>query len=198
MFCPYCKIYPVSVLQRIQENSDNLKKRTGVKLEKAVIAGVEVDFCPNCLGMFFEHDELQIVKDIKDQNLRWLDNDLWEDKLKLEISKANLLCPACEVPFYEVRYGDSNIKVDICTVCDGIWLDRGEFREIIQYLKQKGQQEILENYFKNLTQEIIEIFTGPESIKSEIADVLNVLKLLNYKFAAQYPTIVEIISNLPK
>jgi len=198
MFCPHCKIHPVSVLQRIQESSDNLKKRTGVKLEKAIVAGVEIDFCPNCLGMFFEHDELQIAKDTKDQNLRWLDNDLWEDKLKLEISKANLLCPSCEVPFYEVRYGDSNIKVDICTVCDGIWLDRGEFREIIQYLKQKGQQEILENYFKNLIQEIIEIFTGPETIKNEIADVLNILKLLNYKFAAQYPAIVEIISNLPK
>lgn len=176
MKCPFCK----------------------AQSEKAIFQNVEVDFCPTCLGMFFEQDELRIAKDERDKNLVWLDIDLWEDKKKFKISKANLLCPVCQVPFYEVLYGDSAIKIDICTVCRGIWLNRGEFREIIEYLKQKAQYEILENYFKNLTAEIIEVFTGPETLKQEISDVLAILKLLNYKFAAQYPEIVQIISNLPK
>lgn len=198
MFCPYCEIHPASVLQKIQENPDTLKKRTGVKLEKAIVSGVEIDFCPNCFGMFFEQNELQIAKDIKDENLRWLDTDLWQYKSQFKISKSGILCPACQVPFYEIKYGDSGIKVDICVVCEGTWLDRGEFREIINYLKQTAQHEILENYFKNLTSEIVEIFTGPETLKQEISDVLCLLKLLNYKFAAQYPEIIEIIAKLPK
>lgn len=168
------------------------------ELEKAIFNNTEIDFCPVCLGMFFEQDELDLAKDEKDKSLQWLDFDLWKDKSKLEISKAQLLCPVCQVPFYTVNYGNSDIKIEVCTVCHGIWLDKGEFNKIIDYLKEKAQYEILENYFKNLIEEISEIFTGPETIKSEISDVLAILKLLNYKFAAQFPNIVEIIANLPK
>ena len=167
-------------------------------LEKAILSNVEIDFCPICLGMFFGKDELRIAKDEKDKNLLWLDIDLWKDKKKLKISKANLLCPSCQLPLYTVNYGDSEIKVDICSVCQGIWLDRGEFKSIVDYLKEKVKYEILENYLSNLAKEIAEVFVGPETFKEEILDVLTILKVLNYKFATQFPTITKIISNLPK
>ena len=168
------------------------------KLEKAIFNKIEVDYCPVCLGMFFNENELRLAKDEKDQDLQWLDIDLWQDKTKLKISKANLLCPECQVLLYEVGYGDSKIKVDICTVCKGVWLDRGEFKNIIDYLKDKAQYEILENYFSVFLKEVSEIFIGPEPFKEEILDVLTILKLLNYKFAAHFPTITKIISGLPK
>lgn len=176
MKCPYCKI----------------------NLEKVIFGQIEIDFCPTCLGMFFEQDELRLAKDEKDEDLQWLDCNLWEDKSKLKISKAELLCCKCELPLYEVLYNDSDIKVDICTVCKGIWLDRGEFKKIIDYLKEKQQYKVLKKYCSSLAKEIAEVFTGPEALKEEISDVLTVLKLLNYKLAAQFPTITQIISNLPK
>jgi len=169
-----------------------------VELEKAILSNVEIDFCPVCLGMFFEKEELRIAKDEKDKNLVWLDIDLWKDKRKLKISKANLLCPSCQLPLYTVNYGNSPVKVEICTVCQGVWLDRGEFKKIVEYLKDKAQYEILENYFKNLAEEIAEVFVGPETFKEEILDAIAILKLLHYKFAAQFPTITRIISGLPK
>jgi len=168
------------------------------QLKKAIFYNTEVDYCPTCLGLFFEQEELRIAKDEKDKNLQWLDFDLWKDKTKFKINKANLLCPLCQMPFYSVNYGDSKIRVEICTVCKGIWLDRGEFKKIIDYLKQKEQSEILHNYFKNLVKETAEVFTGPETLKEEISDVLAMLKILNYKFAVQFPEITEIIANLPK
>lgn len=168
------------------------------KLNKAIFNNVEVDFCETCLGLFFEHDELRVAKDEKDENLQWLDIDLWKDKSKFEISKINLLCPNCQLPLYTVTYEDSNIRVEICSVCKGIWLDRGEFKNIIDYLKQKAQYQVLENYFANLIEEITEVFVGPETLKQEILDVLTILKLLNYKLAVRFSTITEIISNLPK
>ncbi len=169
-----------------------------VEMEKALLAGVEVDFCPRCLGLWFQEKELDQAKDQKDKNLRWLDTDLWKDEEKFRISRGSKFCPECRLPLYETEYGDSRIKVDVCNICRGIWLDRGEFKKIVSYLKEKADYEILNNYLKNLKEEFGEIFEGPESLQDEVDDFLTVLKLLRYKFAAQHPGIARIISSLPK
>lgn len=176
MFCPLCK----------------------TKFKKQVFYGVEIDYCPQCLGLWFEQDELRQAKDEKDKNLNWLDIDLWQDAARFKICKARKLCPKCSMPLYQVGYGDSQTEVDLCNLCQGIWLDRGEFKKIIDYLRRKEKYEVVNNYFKNLIKEGTEIFIGPESFKSELADFLSLLKLLNYKFIIQYPAISKIILSLPK
>jgi Zn-finger nucleic acid-binding protein len=176
MFCPKCK----------------------KKLDKAIFYNVEIDYCPQCLGIFFENDELHQAKDEKDKNLKWLDIDLWKDRTKFKISYGQRLCPSCRLPLYEVYYGDSRIIVDVCNVCQGIWLDRLEFKKIIEYLKNKANYEVLHKYLKNLVEEFWEIFAGPETFREEILDFLTLLKLLNYKFTIQYPTLTKLISNLPR
>ena len=167
-------------------------------LQEAILYGVQVDYCSNCLGLWFEAEELRLAKDQRDRSLRWLDIDLWKDETKFKISPGMRLCPFCRLPLYEVYYGDSQIIVDLCNLCQGTWLDRSEFKKIIEYLKKKADFKLLENYAKNLIEEFWEIFTGPETLKEEISDFLIILKLLNYKFATQHPTITKIISQLPK
>ena len=176
MLCPICKI----------------------ELDKAIFYGVEVDYCPRCLGIWFEEEELRLAKDEKDKNLNWLDIDIWKDTSKFKINKGIRMCPSCRVPLYEVYYGDSGIIVDVCNLCKGVWLDRGEFKKIIEYLRRKADEEILHNYLKTLTQEFWEIFTGPETLKEEVSDFVTVIKLLHYKFLKQQPKISKIISSLPK
>lgn len=169
-----------------------------VKLKSAIFYNTEVDYCPKCLGIWFEKGELRIAKDAKDKNLDWLDVELWNDKTKFNISKENKTCPACGVPMYEVVYGDSDIKVDLCNLCMGIWLDRGEFKKIIDYMQEKLSKEIYHHYGKKFFEEATEIFTGPESLEEETSDVLTVIGLLKYKLSAKYPTLADIISKLPK
>jgi len=176
MICPICK----------------------VGLQQAIFYGTEIDYCPNCLGFWFEEEELRWAKDKKDKNLSWLDIDLWEDKKKFRISSGQKLCPYCRLPLYEVRYGDSKIKVDVCNICRGTWLDRGEFQQIIQYLKDRAGDELLHHYAKNAAKEFWEIFTGPETLREEILDFLIVLKCLGYKLTAQHSVINKIIAKLPK
>ena len=168
------------------------------EMQKSVFQGVEVDYCPKCLGLWFGKDELRQAKDEKLPDLNWLDIDLWQDKTKFRVSKGEMLCPKCEVPMYVVKYGDSDISVDVCNLCQGVFLDRGEFKKVADYLEQKGKKELVEHYWQNLVKEGIEIFTGPESLKEEIADFLAVLGLLNAKFVSQHPTISQIILSLPK
>ena len=169
-----------------------------VKLEQTVLSGVEVDYCPKCLGLWFEEEELRLAKDYKDRDLRWLDIDLWKDEEKFRISAGQKLCPDDRMPLYETDYADSDIKVDVCSICHGAWLDRGEFKKIVQYLKEKADQEVLQHYLKNLREELWEIFQGPEDFKDEIEDFLAILKLFVYKFNTQHPNIAKIISALPR
>jgi len=83
-------------------------------------------------------------------------------------------------------------------MCGGIWLDRGEFKQIINYLKNKSDYEILHNYTRNLVLELWEVFSGPETFRSELEDFFTLLKLLNYKFVVQYPQLNKMIEGMPK
>ena len=168
------------------------------KLEKVLFHNVEVDYCPTCLGAWFEQDELRFAKDEEDKQLNWLDVDLWRDKGRFQIAKTRKVCPSCRMPLYEVNYDNSKIKVDLCNLCKGIWLDRGEFKQIMIYLKTKLDYEILYNYNKNLRQELWEVFAGPEKFREELIDFLTLLKLFNYKFAVQHPFLTSLIQHAQK
>lgn len=169
-----------------------------VKLEQALVANTEVDYCKRCYGLWFEEDELQQAKDEKDKDLRWLDIDLWKDEAHFRLRKGTKRCPFDNLPLYEAQYGDSGTKVDVCNICQGIWLDRGEFKNIIAYLKEKEDCEILHHYLSNFSKEFWEIFSGPELLKEEIIDFLTILKLLRYKFAVQHPVISQLITSIPR
>ena len=172
--------------------------RCKINLEKVLFYNTEVDYCPRCLGMFFEEDELRYAKDARDENLVWLDIDLWKDPTKFRLNHGIRLCPACRLPLYEVYYGTSQIIVDVCNVCYGVWLDKGEFKKIINYLKERADWQILHKYGQALVEEFKEIFTGPETLREEIFDFLIVLKLLNYKLFAQHSKIAKAILQMPK
>lgn len=182
-----------------QDKKTDLKcPKCKVFLEKEIFHNVEVDYCPKCMGLWFEENELRLAKDDKDKNLQWLDIDLWEEESKFKVSDGIRMCPLCRVPLYEVRYGDSPVVVDVCGLCHGIWLDRGEFKRIIEWLKEKANKEVLDNYTKNLLREFSEIVTGPETLKEEFLDFVTVLNLLKYKMIVKHPKISKLISDLPK
>ncbi|MBU4299384.1 zf-TFIIB domain-containing protein [Patescibacteria group bacterium] len=176
--------------------------------EKIKIGDVEIDRCPNCGGLWFEKDELRLAKDkeapearwvdieIKDKSLNWFQFDIWKSQVKFKVKKELRYCPIDEIPLYQVNYGDTSIEIDVCGICFGIWLDKGEFKKIIDYVENKADYEVLYNYAKNLARETKEIFVGPESVKSEATDLLVLIKLLKYKLAVQHPLLVKLISNL--
>ena len=159
---------------------------------------VEVDYCPRCLGMWFDKDELRLAKDDRDKNLNWVDVDLWRDKGKFNVVRISKFCPACRAGLQEVRYDGSKTKIDFCKNDEGIWLDRGEFKQIINYLKNKSDYEILHHYTKNLVVQLWEVFAGPETFREELEDFLTLLKLFNYKFLTQHPYLNSLMQDVPK
>jgi len=165
------------------------------QLEKILFHDVEVDYCPKCLGIWFDKDELRQAKDDKDKQLNWVDFDLWRDKARFHVSHGDRHCPVDRTMLQEVKYDGSKTRVDFCKMCEGVWLDRGEFKQIINYLKSKSDYEILHRYTKNLVLQLWEVFSGPEMFRSELEDFLMLLKLFVYKFEAQHPHINSLIEN---
>lgn len=167
-------------------------------LERVLFHNVEADYCPECLGMWFDKDELRLAKDDRDKQLNWLDIDLWRDKGRFEALRIYKFCPRCRAGMAEIKYDGSKTKVDYCKKCGGIWLDRGEFKQIINYLRSKSDYEVLHHYAKNIALELWEVFSGPETFRSELEDFLTLLKLFNYKFVVQHPFLNSLIENMQK
>ena len=167
-------------------------------LERTLFHNVEVDHCPECLGIWFDKTELIQAKNDEDKQLNWLDFDIWRDKGKFKVYALEKRCPVCRIPFAQVTYDDSSVKIDFCKMCQGAWLDRGEFKQIMVYLKKKADYEILHRYTKNLVLELWEVFTGPEKFRGELEDFMMLVKLLNYKFVVQHPLLNSMIQNSQK
>lgn len=172
--------------------------RDNENLEKVLFHTAEVDYCPKCLGIWFDKDELRLAKNDKDKDLNWLDFDIWRDKTKFNVLHIDKFCPVCRVGLVEINYDEAKTKIDFCKKCKGIWLDRGEFKQIINYLKNKSDYQILHNYSKSLVSELWEVFSGPEKFRDELEDFLTLLKLFNYKFAVQHPFLDYLIENSQK
>ncbi len=171
--------------------------KCGKNLEGIKINSVKVDRCENCGGLWFDRDELRIVRDHRDENLSWLEFDLWKDKDKFKTSGKSIDCPRDGKPLFKIKYGETNILVDICLDCRGIWLDKDELDKIISTLKAKINSETIPEYLNDLSVEVKELVVHPKQAKIELRHIVILMKLLEYRFVAQHPEIVEIISVLP-
>lgn len=168
------------------------------ELEKVLFHHVEVDYCHECLGAWFDQEEFTEAKNDADEKVNWIDFDIWRDKGKFKVSPSDRRCPVCRLPFVEVAYDGSSVLIDFCKHCKGIWLDRGEFKQIMIYLRKKSDYEVLHHYTKNLILELWEVFKGPEKLREELGDFLMLAKLFKYKFITQHPHIEKLIEELPK
>jgi len=148
--------------------------------------------------LWFEEQELRWAKDDTHEDMKWLDVDLWKDKEKFKISRGIRGCPTCRVPLYEVYYGDSGTVVDVCNLCHGIWLDRGEFKKIMAWVRREGDEKLIKKKAKSLFEEMAEVFTGPEPLREEIEDVLTVVSLLRYRFMALHPVLTQFVFQMLK
>ena len=60
--------------------------------------------------------------------------------------------------------------IDYCLSCKGIWLDKNEYKNIIENLSDKLDKLNSKEMTEKLKKEIKEIWDGPENLISEILD----------------------------
>ena len=171
-----------------------------VPLRQTDCHGVRVDECPQCLGDWFDRDELRRAKDSTDADLRWLDFDAFESAVGEAAGPSaggrSRLCPRCGVAMGVVAYEDSGVTVDKCGSCHGVWLDHDEFKKIIKHLEHRVNAESAAQLRGEAVHELAEVFTGPEGPLSEARDLFTVLRLLRKRIAVEHPGLSEAIDQL--
>ena len=150
--------------------------------------GIEIHVCHTCNGFWLAKKELEGIKD-KIPDDAWFDLDLWNDNEKLLAKPSDQICPVCNVSMHSLDWDDSNIIISICKKCNGIWLEHGQMKKVIQYIKDEADLDLLNKYGATLEQQLKEVFTGPKSLPHELHDVWTVLNMFQYKIMAQNPNV---------
>lgn len=98
---------------------------------------IVLDQCPHCGGLWFDKFELTRAKLDQAEKIEKLDAGLLTEMTAMQNTK--LLCPVDrkELVRFNDSYFPSGIIVAKCPVCDGFWLNRGEFTKY-----QKARQAV--------------------------------------------------------
>ena len=154
--------------------------------------GIVIHECVGCKGKWFERNELQRAKNSADDDLRWLDFDPFgEDAERLSVATQGRMCPECSRKMSSLKYMESQVTIDKCSTCKGVWLDPGELAKIIRYLEKLVNAQSVEALAKDTFKEFINIFTGHKGVISETKDFFTVLNLLQLRIIASHPDIAE-------
>ena len=90
---------------------------------------IEVDYCPNCRGMWLDFDELDRLEDIS------FDDDAQKGSLVHYPTPTDFPCPVCAAHLQEFQYRLYDLKLDTCPTHHGFWLDAGEDERVLQIMR---------------------------------------------------------------
>lgn len=165
--------------------------RCNCDLETTVVDDIEVDVCLSCKGIWFDDDELRQAKDISEPDANWMDFDIFKHHERFKIDVDEIKCPGCSRRMCSLKYDATEIVIDACPSCKGVWLDEAELGHIIEALNNEIDSKPFEELVVESIKEGIEIFSGPESMASEWKDLKKVLYLVRLRLYVQHPKVYE-------
>lgn len=137
----------------------------GCNLSPYSYGGQKIDVCPECHGIWFDRGEIAAVakemirtKEVPDQDAKDAFPAASKPPGNDEVQKV---CPKCRVPTDVVNYSyDSNVFVNKCPTCQGVWVDRGELERVALYIKgnpavSRYTQALVEELARNAKQCLI-------------------------------------------
>jgi Zn-finger nucleic acid-binding protein len=106
--------------------------KCGAALVKKYYKGMlEVDYCPNCRGMWLDYNELDRLEDVA------FDEDDYKGSLIHRESEVNCKCPVCSRHLLEFQYRLYDLKLDACPEKHGFWLDAGEDERVLEIMRNQ-------------------------------------------------------------
>ena len=100
-----------------------------MRMEVLTHAGVEIDRCTNCRGIWFDALELDELRARPGTEIV----DTGHEKIGAEYDEHRLTdCPKCgpRTMIHMVDARQAHITFEQCNVCGGTFLDAGEFRDM--------------------------------------------------------------------
>jgi Zn-finger nucleic acid-binding protein len=173
--------------------------RDGASLLQYEIFSMLFEGCPKCKGIWLIQDELRKLKNkVDDGSLRWM-NDEIENLEKSGAIASNLKCPKGHGNMVSVVFGKSKLVADWCPACRGIWLDRGEFTRIVDYLEDESSTANPQALEKQLLQDLRKVWKGaPEGRLEELRDAASALHALLNAAIFEHPELFRIMMGAPR
>jgi Zn-finger nucleic acid-binding protein len=112
-------------------------------LERFAAAGVELDHCPACGGIWLDRGELALLKlTAEPGELRAIEERGSGDRRVPPSSRTvKLPCPCC--PGSMTAFSVGGAILDICPTCNGLWLDRGELEPALRAIGKQTPPAVL-------------------------------------------------------
>ncbi len=79
-----------------------------------------VDQCRTCGGIWFDQRELEMIMTVAVKDL----------VVPSGAAETDRMCPRDFEAMYSFKYPQTEVTVDMCKKCSGLWLDGGELTEI--------------------------------------------------------------------
>jgi Zn-finger nucleic acid-binding protein len=103
-------------------------------METTEVKEILVDRCPRCQGLWLDRDELRRLRAHADEI----------EALRRQVSTGEEVaepmasgdCPACARRLSVAAIG--SFHVEYCTICGGVFLDRGELEKVLEQSEEKN------------------------------------------------------------
>jgi Zn-finger nucleic acid-binding protein len=113
-------------------------------------AGVQLDVCATCAGVWFDDGELRQLSEPDRLALIRID-EKFVAPLEKSPTTGSKKCPSCTATMEEFRYlYDSPVLLDSCPACFGIWVENGELRAMVAAHDAQEHQAINESMSRTL------------------------------------------------
>ncbi|MGI9457060.1 MAG: zf-TFIIB domain-containing protein, partial [Aeoliella sp.] len=113
--------------------------RDGAELATVFVAGIELDKCHHCDGLWFDRGELERVQKLERTDIEeQLEQQFGDPTVEAGKVEGYMRCPRCpEGRLQQVTYTiEKRVKIDRCEDCLGVWIDDTELDAIIGEKKQ--------------------------------------------------------------
>lgn len=173
--CPYCRTHNDIDLKGIHRHtveepeSERICPRCNIPLQ-TIDLKIEGKFliekCSECYGLFFDPGELEAlleksVSNVFDINYKQLE-DIRKQPRHDDYPVRYIKCPVCGKLMNRINFGaQSGVVVDKCKQ-DGVWLDGGELKRLMEWIKAGGQ---LMHHKNKMEQERLEILREKRKLK---------------------------------
>ena len=157
---------------------------------------MDFEGCAKCKGIFLIKDELRKLKNkVNGGSMRWL-NDEIDNIEKTSARVTDRFCVKHKTTkMVAVLFGKSSIIVDWCPQCHGIWLDKGEFEAISEYLRQELGTMHPKDIEKLVAEDIEHVWSGgPETRTQELLDAGAAVSALINTTIFNHPTLFTLAS----
>jgi uncharacterized protein len=187
---------PIKGAKRLDATSDKCPA-CGEMLDSYSAFSMKFEECPKCKGLWLFKDELRKLKNKEEGGrLHWLNSEI-ENLDKASVIPTSRACVKCSgTKLLSVIFGHSSIIIDWCPQCHGMWLDRGEFDSIIEYLDKEAGEATPREMEKEVEKDLKRVATGgSESRSDELGDAEAAISAFINATIFEHPALFKFCTN---